>query len=303
MPLAGLDGETLARALVTAFAATERARDEVFNLRMGEPGFAEAFLERAHVERYGSRAKPGGVGSTTHVAVIDRDGLAVSLTSSCGSGSGVVVEGTGIIMNNMMGERDLNPGGFFSLPPGARLTSMMAPTIACGGPPPDGELIALGSAGSERLRSAITQVLVNIIDRGLPAQEAVDAPRLHLPPSTEQPTVVQLEPGLPDGVAPEPAGRRPSHQRLAGPRPLLRRRPGGRPPLRLRRHPFRRRRAIPVEAGWPSSPDRALGAGSRSPDRGRPPPGLPRRCGRPSRPRGLTARPRPRGRGRSCWVY
>lgn len=218
VPLARLDTGALALALVTAFAATEQARGTVFNLRMREPGFAEAFLGREQLDRYrSSAALPftgaaggsgststggfGGAGSTTHVAVIDRDGLAVSLTSSCGSGSGVVVEGTGIIMNNMMGERDLNPGGFFSLPPGARLTSMMAPTVACAGSEGDGDLIALGSAGSERLRSAIAQVVVNMVDRGLSAQEAVVAARAHVPPPAEDPTVVQLEPGLPESVA------------------------------------------------------------------------------------------------------
>lgn len=133
---------------------------------------AAAMRTTAH-ERAAILADPG---NTTHVSAIDAEGLAVSVTSSCGSGSGVVVEGTGIYMNNMMGEEDLNPGGYFSLAPGERLTSMMSPTIAVAGPT---DLVALGSAGSERLRSAIVQILVNMIDLGMDPRAAVDEPRLH----------------------------------------------------------------------------------------------------------------------------
>src|SRR5660397_161869 len=142
--------------------------------------------------------------STTHVSVVDAAGMAVSVTSSCGSGSGIVVPGTGIMLNNMMGEEDLNPDGFFALPPGERLTSMMAPTIACSGDRPwaepsqqaSGEVISLGSAGSERLRSAIVQVLVNMLDMGMDPQAAVDQPRLHL-----ERGVVHLEPDHVEAVA------------------------------------------------------------------------------------------------------
>jgi gamma-glutamyltranspeptidase/glutathione hydrolase len=141
---------------------------------------AEAMAETAH-RRSEILGYPG---NTTHVCAIDSAGLTVSVTSSCGSGSGVVVEGTGIHMNNMMGEEDLNPGGFFSLAPGTRLSSMMSPTIAFS-PAPDrsgaeaGGLVALGSAGSERLRSAIVQILVNMVDLGMAPREAVHQPRLH----------------------------------------------------------------------------------------------------------------------------
>ena len=205
--------------LVDAFAATDRARREGFDRQRDEPGFGERFLSHEHVERYARLAHAQAHGNTTHLSVIDADGLTVALTSSCGSGSGVVVDGTGIIMNNMMGEEDLNPGGFFALPPGERLTSMMAPTIAwgtaagegarpAGGGRPHGrrapggraagseQLVAVGSAGSERLRSAIVQVLVNMLDRDMTAQAAIDAPRLHLDRGT-----VHLEAGIAPAVA------------------------------------------------------------------------------------------------------
>jgi gamma-glutamyltranspeptidase/glutathione hydrolase len=80
-------------------------------------------------------------------------------------------------VNNMMGEEDLSPLGFFTHPPGRRLPSMMAPTVLRR----DGATeLVLGSAGSNRIRSALLQVIVNVVDRELPAQAAVDAPRLHL---------------------------------------------------------------------------------------------------------------------------
>ena len=180
VPPAGLHPDHAARTLVDAFAATEQARGSVFNLRLREPGFAEAFLGPEHVARYAHGASAHG--NTTHVAVIDGDGMAVSITSSCGSGSGVVIDGTGIIMNNMMGEEDLNPGGFFTLPPGERLTSMMAPTIAWGPEAQPHDLIALGSAGSERLRSAITQVLVGMLDRDWPPRRPSMPPDSISPP-------------------------------------------------------------------------------------------------------------------------
>jgi gamma-glutamyltranspeptidase/glutathione hydrolase len=69
-------------------------------------------------------------GGTTHVSVVDADGNAASLSSSTGSGSGVVVPGTGIQLNNMLGEYDLVAGG--PATPGRRLTSMMAPTVVVG---------------------------------------------------------------------------------------------------------------------------------------------------------------------------
>ena len=114
---------------------------------------------------------------TTHLSVADREGNMASLTLSNGEGSAYVLPGTGIMLNNMLGEEDLNPDGFHRLPPGQRLASMMTPTIVNF---PDGTKIALGSGGSNRIRSAILQVLVNMLDFGMGLQEAVNAPRLHL---------------------------------------------------------------------------------------------------------------------------
>jgi gamma-glutamyltranspeptidase/glutathione hydrolase len=128
------------------------------------------------------------LGATTHIAVLDGDGWACSVTTTNGEGSGVVVPGTGVHVNNMMGEHDLSPLGFFTHPPGRRLPSMMAPTAVLRSGEPE---LVLGSAGSNRIRSAILQTIVNVVDRGMEVQAAVDAPRLHF-----EDGVVYVEPGI-----------------------------------------------------------------------------------------------------------
>jgi gamma-glutamyltranspeptidase/glutathione hydrolase len=85
----------------------------------------------------------------------------------------LIVPGTGIHLNNMLGEVDLQGPAR----PGARLTSMMAPSIVLGRGRPR---LVVGSAGSARLRGAILQVIVNVLDHGLGVKEAIDAPRVHL---------------------------------------------------------------------------------------------------------------------------
>jgi gamma-glutamyltranspeptidase/glutathione hydrolase len=114
---------------------------------------------------------------TTHIGVIDACGNVASLSVSNGEGSGCVVPGTGIMLNNMLGEQDLNPGGFHRWPTDTRMTSMMAPTLLIF---PDGRVAALGSGGSNRIRSAILQVVSNLVDFGMDVEEAVTAPRIHL---------------------------------------------------------------------------------------------------------------------------
>jgi len=112
---------------------------------------------------------------TTHISVVDHAGNACAFTASNGSHSGVIVPGTGLHLNNMMGEEDLAAGRH--MPPGSRLTSMQAPSMATSG----GALeLVIGSSGSNRLRSAIMQVAVNVLDHGMPAREAVDHPRVHV---------------------------------------------------------------------------------------------------------------------------
>ncbi len=118
-------------------------------------------------------ARVQAVSSTTHVSVVDGEGNAASLSASAGSGSGVIVPGTGIHLNNMLGEYDLRGPARA----GARLTSMMAPSLVVERGRPR---LVVGSAGSVRLRGAILQAIVNVLDHGLGVEEAITAPRVHL---------------------------------------------------------------------------------------------------------------------------
>jgi gamma-glutamyltranspeptidase/glutathione hydrolase len=113
---------------------------------------------------------------TTHLSCVDGDGLAVSITASMGYGSGLVVPGTGIPMNNTLGEPELNPKGFHALTPGERLISNMSPTVVSS---EEGGLIALGSPGASRIPTAILQTVINVVDFGMSLEEAVLAPRFH----------------------------------------------------------------------------------------------------------------------------
>ncbi len=116
------------------------------------------------------------LGSTTHISVIDKEGNAASVTTSNGEGSGYIIPGTGIMVNNMLGEEDLNPHGFHQWGENMRISSMMAPTIVLKDGQPE---IVLGSGGSNRIRTAILQVISNIIDFKMSVTEAVDSPRIH----------------------------------------------------------------------------------------------------------------------------
>jgi gamma-glutamyltranspeptidase/glutathione hydrolase len=171
-------------ALVEVMREQDRARVARFTTRLHHGGLArhllasetiEAALERIRARERGV-AEPAPLGGTTHISVVDVAGNAASLSSSTGAGSGVIVPGTGIHMNNMLGEYDLNPTGRV-LAPGHRMTSMMAPSIVLQRGEPR---LVVGSAGSVRLRGAIMQVVANVVGHGLPVGEAIDRPRVHL---------------------------------------------------------------------------------------------------------------------------
>ncbi len=160
---------------VEAMRAAQSERSAEFLDGLAQDGFLEHFID--------SR-----LGSTTHISVIDGAGLACSVTCTNGECSGVVVPGTGIHLNNMMGEEDLNPLGFHLHPARRRLPSMMAPTIVTR----EGEVeLVLGSAGSNRIRSALLQTVIGVIDHGLGVQQAVEAPRVHF-----ENGIVFAEPGV-----------------------------------------------------------------------------------------------------------
>jgi gamma-glutamyltranspeptidase/glutathione hydrolase len=135
---------------------------------------------------------------TTQISIADADGNLASMTLSNGEGSGYVLPGTGIMLNNMLGEEDINPHGFNRWPLNRRIASMMSPTLVY---LPDNGIIATGSGGSNRIRSAILQVLINLIDFGLTVEDAVELPRLHL-----ESGLLNLEQGIPDATREHLAG-------------------------------------------------------------------------------------------------
>jgi gamma-glutamyltranspeptidase / glutathione hydrolase len=169
------DGPPAITDIVDVMEHAQAQRTGEFMEGLAEAGFADRFLA--------SR-----LGSTTHISIVDGEGRACSVTCTNGEGSGVVVPGTGVHVNNIMGEQDLSPLGFFRYAPGRRMPSMMAPTAVLDA---DGRVeLVLGSAGSNRIRSAILQVVVGAVDHSLAAGDAVLAPRVHF-----EDGVVYAEPG------------------------------------------------------------------------------------------------------------
>jgi gamma-glutamyltranspeptidase / glutathione hydrolase len=169
--------------LVEVMREQGRARGGSFARDLHRGGLASRLYDEASVRAAVKRVGTGlagvtetGARGTTHISVVDASGNAASLTASTGSGSGVIVPGTGIHLNNMLGEYDLNPAGAEARP-GSRLTSMMAPSLVVRRGRPR---LVVGSAGSVRLRGAILQAVVNVIDHGLDVEAAITAPRVHL---------------------------------------------------------------------------------------------------------------------------
>ncbi len=160
--------------VVRAMEEAQAARTAEFVEGLGDPAF-------------GARLLASRMGSTTHLTVIDAEGRACSVTCTNGEGSGIIVPGTGIHVNNIMGEADLNPLGFHRTPPGRRMPSMMSPTVVI----ENGDVrLALGSSGSNRIRSALLQTIVGVVDQDLGAVGAVAAPRVHF-----EDDIVYAEPG------------------------------------------------------------------------------------------------------------
>ncbi len=181
------------RLLYEVMAATSRARPS-WDERDEELPLEEAiqqFLQDSFVTQYvdevrdalqsGKASSPAfaekGPANTSHLSVIDEDGMTVSLTTTAGESAGFVVPGTGFILNNMMGEEDLHPHGFHSRPAGRRIPTMMTPTIVLLNKQPR---VVVGSGGSVRIRSAIMQVLSNLLDFRMGLDKAVNSPRVHI---------------------------------------------------------------------------------------------------------------------------
>ena len=180
---------------------TNEFRRAEFDHVVHDDGVIDKLLSETGIDPYRERLKSGvdlsgkankeegsALGNTTQISVVDEAGNAASITTSIGIGCGIMIPGTGIMMNNMLGEEDLNPKGFHRIDPGMRMSSMMSPTMVMKGDTPE---IVLGSGGSKRIRSAILQVILNILDHSMEVNEAVNSPRVHFDDGT-----LQIEKGV-----------------------------------------------------------------------------------------------------------
>jgi len=173
-----------ALALLDRLPAGDRTRwlqDLAAAMRFSNLARAESddrLLEPDLLERYRAElsGRPGCDRGTTHISVVDGEGNFAAASLSNGEGCGHVLSGTGIMLNNMLGEEDLNPGGFQRWAPGTRMASMMASTLV----EHRGGQAVLGSGGSNRIRSAILQVVANLVDFDMTPADAVQAPRIHV---------------------------------------------------------------------------------------------------------------------------
>ncbi len=172
------DDATFYHELAGVLALTDDAWLKTVDAERPWP-LAEELLEPGFVQGYADELK--GLArawrGTTHLGIVDGRGNMVGMTVTNGEGCGEVTPGTGIMFNNMLGEENLNPAGFHQWPVASRMSSMMAPTLIEW---PSGRRAMLGSGGSNRIRSAIAQVVVQLVDRRADALAATLAPRIHV---------------------------------------------------------------------------------------------------------------------------
>jgi len=176
--------QLLVRVQQTAMAYRKRELDLSEDL----PQAAAHLLELA---RSGELLSRWSSGSTVHTSVVDADGLACAITVSSGYGSGEMPPGTGLWLNNCLGEIELNRKGLDAGPPGTRLPSNMAPSVARS----EDRILAIGSPGADRITTALHQFLINYIQLGLELAAAVAHPRLHLEIGDSAMNIA-VEPGL-----------------------------------------------------------------------------------------------------------
>ena len=199
------------RLLAEAMRLTQHARPHWEDAGRDASARRAAFFDPAFIAEYRGRLRralaretfspdeppePPHGPYTTHISVADFDGLVVSMTVTAGEDAGFIVPGTGIRLNNMLGEADLHPQGFHRLPPGTRLGTMMTPLLARWETAAGPRYLAVGSGGSSRIRSAVLQTFSYNFDFGYDLQQAVDAPRVHY-----ENRVLHLEGGVPPTTA------------------------------------------------------------------------------------------------------
>ena len=144
-----------------------RSKDYAAELAARARGGEKAILDRL--------AQPKESTETTHVSVFDRDGNAFSMTHTLGAPSGVIVPGTGFMLNGCMSIFDPRPGRPTSIAPGKSYTSSMSPTLIYR---KDAPYLVLGAPGATYIPQAIAQTIVHCIDFGLSISDAIAAPRI-----------------------------------------------------------------------------------------------------------------------------
>jgi gamma-glutamyltranspeptidase/glutathione hydrolase len=179
--------DSLSRLVRVQQACLDFRRDRL-DISDDVDGDAAALIRRA---REGQLLTQWTSSSTIHTSAVDDSGLACAITASSGYGSGEIPEGTGLWLNNALGELELNRRPAETREPGTRLPSNMAPTVARG----DTAVLAIGSPGADRITTAIHQVLTNLLQFGMPLGDAVEHPRLHVDTTGEQ-DQLRAEPGL-----------------------------------------------------------------------------------------------------------
>ncbi len=157
---------------LTGDARKKKLDDFIYDKELVQNFLAPAFVQNYQQQLMTKR------GCTTHISTLDDAGNAMSVTTSFGEGCGYFIPNTHILLNNMLGEEDLNPNGFHSWLPNQRLSSMMSPTIVLDKQSGKVKVIT-GTGGANRIRTAILQVLHHVLHLNMDIQAAVDAPRLH----------------------------------------------------------------------------------------------------------------------------
>ncbi len=171
LPADAFGPETVQR-LTEAMSDIDGFRTPAFYKQLFEAGFAGRFVH----ERGYNRPGPG---LTTHISTVDEAGNAVAITHSLGETCGEIVPGTGILVNNFLGEEDVNPAEL-QRAPGHRLVTMCCPTIVSH----RDAIYALGSGGSSRIPTAVLHGIMYLVDHLLPVGQAVSGPRVHVDEGT-----------------------------------------------------------------------------------------------------------------------
>ncbi|TDJ30256.1 MAG: Gamma-glutamyltranspeptidase [Gammaproteobacteria bacterium] len=176
--------------LIDVMELTNEAR---MSIGTGDTSPLDAGLLKQYRTRISNR--PRAHRGTTHISIADSAGNIAAMTLSNGEGCGYLIPGSGIMLNNMPGEEDINPQGPDRWSTDLRMTSMMAPTLI---ELEQNHTTVLGSGGSNRIRTAILQVISNLLDFAIPADEAVRLPRIHY-----ERDKLSLEPGFSNQVVTE----------------------------------------------------------------------------------------------------